>query len=380
VKFAASLEHEGGGGEAEAMTAVPARAHPGIAPLIHRQQGVLSSRQATTHGLAHETLRQRVLRGIWQRLLPGVYALQCGPPTWQQWLIAALVYAGEGSMLTGPAALAEYGLLPASARSGHLACIDVLVPHRTRRQNVPRDQTVAGTEHALDAPTAPALRIMRATRIPEPMDSGTLRLAPPARVVVDACLAEARGGAGEAAVQAIAERALASGRVSLTDLETELARALRRHSGPLRAYLARYRQQMRAAAAERLVAAVGTAIGPYDLPLREVTVYSGHTEVARTTLLWPSRAVVAAVDAPKAEVDSLERLGFAVVQVTAQDVAGDLSGALRRIESVLRERPEATLPAGVSLLPGSQRVRTANSPARTGRSRTLPRGGIGQAS
>src|ERR1700761_3225297 len=102
------------------MTSTLAQAHPGIAPLIHRQQGVLSSRQAAALGLAHETLRQRVLRGIWQRLLPAVYALQCGPPTWQQWLIAALVYAGEGSMLTGPAALAEHGLLTPSTHPGRL--------------------------------------------------------------------------------------------------------------------------------------------------------------------------------------------------------------------------------------------------------------------
>jgi hypothetical protein len=201
-------------------------------------------------------------------------------------------------------------------------------------------------------------------------------LAPPARAVVDTCLAEARLGAGES-VRATAERALAAGQVSLADLEAELARAPRRHSGPLRAHLAQHREQVRATAAERLIAAVGTAVGPHERPLRDVTVYSGHAEVARATVLWPSRAVAAAVDAPRRELDSLEQLGFAVLRVTSQDVAEDLPGVLRRIEAVLRQRPEATLPVGVSLLPGGQRVLTANSPARTGRSRMFPRGGTG---
>ena len=361
------------------MTPIPARAHPGIAPLIHRQQGVLSSRQAAAHGLAHETLRQRVLRGIWQRLLPGVYALQCGPPTWRQWLIGALVYAGEGSMLTGPAALAEHDLLPPGARPGP-PCIDILVPHRTRRQNVPAGRSAAGPPHPLDAPfpsSAPALRITRATRLPAPIGSGVLRLVPPARAIVDTCLAETRGGA-DGQVETTAGHALATNRVSLADLEVELTRAPRRHSARLRHYLAEYRENVRAAAAQQLAAAVTTAVGPHERPLRDAAVYCGRSEVTRAAALWPSRAVAAVVDAPPHEVDSLQRLGFAVVQVTPQDVATDLPAVLRRIDSVLRERPEATLPAGVAMLPGAQRVLTASSPARTGESRVLPRGGAGQ--
>lgn len=358
------------------MTKILAQAHPGIGPLIHRQQGVLGARQAAAHGLAHETVRQRVLRGIWQRLLPGVYALQCGPPTWRQWLIAALVYAGEGSMLTGPAALAEHGLLPPGGCS-ELPCIDVLVPHGTRRQNTAGARSGQGAAGTADTAAAPSLRIVRVTRPPVPIASGPLRLAPPARAVVDACLAAAAQGATDEAVETTAKRAVAAGRVSLADLEAELAKAPRRHSAPLRAYLAQCREQARLAAAQRLAAAVDVAGRP-DRPLRDVAVYSGRSEVARAAALWPSRAVAAAVDASKGELDSLARLGFAVVQVTPQNVAGDLPGVLRRIDGVLSNRPEATLPAGVSLLAGAQRVLTASSPARTGPARMLPRGGTGQ--
>lgn len=366
------------------MAKILTQAHPGIGPLIHRQQGVLSARQATAHGLAHETLRQRVLRGIWQRLLPGVYALQCGPPTWRQWLIASLVYAGEGSMLTGPAALAEHGLPPPEIRTG-ISRIDVLVPHQTRRQSVPGAEPPSrsgeanehghGTSRVPDPPAAPGLRIVRVIRPPTPLESDTLRLAPPARAVVDTCLAAAQcaAGAGRASVATTVEHALATGRVSLADLEAELATAPRRHSGPLRAHLAQQREQTRATAVNQLCAALDALTRhAHGRPLRDVAVFSGHSEVARAAVLWPTRAVAAAVDAPEYELASLRRLGFAVVQVTPQNITGDLPGVLRRIDGALRERPEATLPAGVSMLADAQRVLTASSPARTGRSRVLP--------
>jgi hypothetical protein len=395
VKSSILLEHERGSGEAGSMTKTLTRARheapvPGIpltspaGELIRRQQGVLSAAQAAAHGLAHETLRQRVLRGIWQRLLPGVYVLQCGPPTRRQWLIAALVYAGDGSMLTGSAALAELPLpepatsttpefpAPAGETAAPLnlsvppiapatlprppvfapSTIDVLVPHRTRRQNVP------GTSDT------PAVRVLRATRPPTPIASGPLRLAPAARAVIDACFSAASRGETNA-VEAIADQVLATGRAGLAELEAELARAPRRHSSHLRAHLARRREETRAAAAMRLAAAAeslgcgghGHGHGPEpgrslgrDRPLRDVAVYAGRRPVARAAALWPARAVAAAVDAAPHELESLERLGFAVIPVAPQHVAGDLPGLLNRISRVLKDRPEATLPAGVSMV------------------------------
>ena len=388
--------------DANAATATTAHAST-LRALIRHQQGVLSAAQAAAHGLPHETLRQRVLRGIWQRLLPGVYALQCGPPTWRQWLIAALVYAGDGSMLTGPAALLEHAIpvptapatpelrrpafitpatpelrrpisrttnpldsshsipaipvpipasLPNTPRPPAIARIDVLVPHRTRRQGVP------------GAPGVPGVRVIRTTRLPAPTEPGPIRLAPPARAVVDACFdAAARGDIST--VEAIADQALTSGHASLAELEAELTQAPRRHSSQLRNHLARRREQARAAAARRLAAAAdslgcqdqdrdhgqGRSPAPgHGRPLRDVVVYSDRFPVARAAALWPSRAVAAAVDAPPQELESLKRLGFAVIQVAAHHVADDLPGVLRRIGGVLRERPQAVLPAGVSMV------------------------------
>lgn len=431
----------------------PARARltdPAFSALIRRQHGVVTAAQAAAFGLPHETLRRRVARGIWQRLLTGLYVLQCGPPSTLQWSIAALLYAGECSMLTGPAALAAHRLpiprapatsplfahiappnltppnltrsnftppalcapfppampipvpvpipvpdelppllphlpaapIPAASIEGaaYVPRLDVLVPHRMRRQNV------AG------------IRIVRTTHLPVPIESGPLRFAPLAKAVIDTCLAVFEAGNADCAEVLIAAT-LADGRVGLAELDDALSLAPRRGAAALRGHLTRLRTSVRSAASRRLHDALTAAAREQSPPILDVTVYDGNRRVAQATALWPTRAVAAAVDAPEHEVKTLSNLGFAVVQIAPQQVAEDLPGVLRRVRTVLRERPEATLPSGVSLLPRArppaaplpapplppppprmrtQRVLTASSPARTGSGSLLPRGGTGQ--
>lgn len=347
MKFAVPLDQWDGGGEAEVMANMIGRESSALRELVERQQGVVSAAQAATCGLSHETLRQRVLRGIWQRLLPGVYALQGGPVSRAQWLTAAQLYAGEDSVLTGQAALFEYGLdltacaaaamatgtIPAAVANGSrpIGRLDVLVPHGHRRQN------------------APPVHITRTTRLPAPVRIGRLRLAPLARAVIDCCVASAAHAANHTTIDRILSTALADGRVKLEDLEYELARAPRRYSSALRAELTRIRAQSRATAARQFLDGLGRS-GPFGA-LRDVAVYAGQRRVARAAALWPTRAVAAAVDAPEHEVSTLSALGFAVVQVSPRRVAEDLAGLLRHLGSVLMARPEATMPSGVSLLP-----------------------------
>lgn len=435
---------------------------PAFSALIRRQHGVVTAAQAAAYGLAHETVRRRVARGIWQRLLTGLYVLQCGPPSTLQWSIAALLYAGERSMLTGPAALAAHRLpiprvpatsplfahiappnltppnltlpnltppnltpptlsvpfppavpipvsapipvpdelplppilarfprfapvpIPAASIDGvpYIPRLDVLVPHRMRRQNV------AG------------IRIVRTTHLPVPVEAGPLRFAPLARAVIDTCLAVFEAGNTDCAELLIAAT-LADGRVSLAELDDVLALAPRRGAAALRGHLTRLRTAARGAASHRLYDALTATAQDPSPPILDVAVYDGNRRVAQATALWPTRAVAAAVDAPEHEVKTLSNLGFAVVQIAPQRVADDLPGVLRQVRTTLRERPEATLPTGVSLLPRAtpfaaplptppahphpptarmrtQRVLTASSPARTGRGSLLPRGGTGQ--
>jgi hypothetical protein len=110
--------------------------------LLASQRDVLSRSQvlanvASAHGLTHR-LRPD---GPWQRLLPGVYLTTTGWPTPEQLQVAALLYAGPRSLITGRAALAFH-----EVRCPKAAVVDVLVPasssvtsrnfvviHRTRR-------------------------------------------------------------------------------------------------------------------------------------------------------------------------------------------------------------------------------------------------------
>ena len=311
---------------------------PHLRTLIDQQHGVLSAKQAVSNGLSRETMRRHVLRGLWQRPVPGVYALQGGPPNRLQWLIAAQLYAGEGSVLTGRATLSVYGLeVDPPEPTGAPAAIDpptfhlhALVPHRTRRQNVG------------------SLRITRTTRVPAPTRFGVLRVAPLARSVVDSCLASVEDG-DAASIDKTVTAALADGRVSLAELEYELDHTTRKHSGLLRTELAKLRTHERAAASSKLLDKIRVS-GPRGVML-DVAIYMGTVRVSRAAAVWPSRAVAVLVDAPEREIRALTALGFAVVNVQPRQVDEDAGGLLRHISNVLATRPEATLAAGISLLP-----------------------------
>ncbi len=93
-------------------------------------------------GLTDSGVRHRLQAGgRWQVLLPGVYLTVTGEPTRLQRDMAALLYVGPSSAITGPSALVSWGMAGLAARH-----VDVLVPagcqrssrrfvrvHRTRR-------------------------------------------------------------------------------------------------------------------------------------------------------------------------------------------------------------------------------------------------------
>ena len=68
--------------------------------------------------------------GKWQKLLPGVYLTVTGKPTAEQRLVAAILYAGQVSAITGPAAIRLHRL-----RSPGSDVIDVLIPWSAKRQS-----------------------------------------------------------------------------------------------------------------------------------------------------------------------------------------------------------------------------------------------------
>ena len=100
--------------------------HDALDALLRKQQLVVSRAQAADCGVTPAALQYRIRPGgPWQRLLPGVYLAVTGTPTPAQREIAALVYAGPGSVMTGLAALRRHGVrMPDGS---HIA---VLVPAR----------------------------------------------------------------------------------------------------------------------------------------------------------------------------------------------------------------------------------------------------------
>ncbi|WP_274558469.1 hypothetical protein [Streptomyces spiramyceticus] len=158
-------------------------------PLSHltdAQRRVLSAAQLRAHGVtAAKTAAQCRAGGPWQQILPGVFVLHPGPPTSEERLHAALLYAGrptaaglvpaqartEGEvtsygdvMVTGLAALALYRFSSAPPLLS-LDRIDVLVP-RTRRlrstgcARLVRAHAMPTTHQVSGVPVAPVARAL----------------------------------------------------------------------------------------------------------------------------------------------------------------------------------------------------------------------------
>ena len=101
---------------------------PAAAAEIARwQAGAISRRQLLDAGLTSKLIARRLMRGRWQQLYWGVYAVFTGPPPRETWLWAAVLRAGPGAVLSHLTAAELHGLLDAPAEA-----IFVTVP-ATRR-------------------------------------------------------------------------------------------------------------------------------------------------------------------------------------------------------------------------------------------------------
>src|ERR1700729_1790774 len=105
----------------------------GLGELLERQFSVASRGQLLSLGMKDNAMQYRVRAGgPWQALLPGVYLSLTGAPNLLQKEMAALLYAGPGSLITGPIALMHNGLRSPVVPEA----VDLLVPagrqrHRT---------------------------------------------------------------------------------------------------------------------------------------------------------------------------------------------------------------------------------------------------------
>src|SRR6185437_16537970 len=100
--------------------------------LLLEQLGVIARHQVPDTGLTAGALRHRLRPGgPWRTLLPGVYMAMSGTATPLQQEMAALLYAGEGSLVTGQAALRCHRIA-----TGEPDLVDVLVPVTRQRHDV----------------------------------------------------------------------------------------------------------------------------------------------------------------------------------------------------------------------------------------------------
>jgi hypothetical protein len=242
----------------------------GLGELLDQQFYVASRRQLLVLGMKDNAMQWRVRPGgPWQVLLPGVYLGLTGAPDLAQREMAALLYAGPGSLITGPVALMHHQL----RNPGLLDTVDVLVPAGRQRLSTG------------------FVRLHRTKRLPSRfVASGPVRLVPAARAVADTAwlLTDVRE------VRAVVADAVQRGRCTVTELAGELRDGPIRASAKFRSVLAEVAEGIRSTAEGDLRNLIRAARLP--MPLFNASLYAGDAFIAIPDAWWPEAGVAAEVD------------------------------------------------------------------------------------
>jgi hypothetical protein len=240
-----------------------------LAAVAAEQHGVIARAQALDCGMTERVLRYRARAGgPWQALLPGVYLTHTGRPDDDQRELAALLFAGAHSVLTGPAALRRYGL--SARRPG---TVDVLVPRATQRAD------------------AGFARLHRTARLPDMVcTAGAARFVLPARAVADT----ARGMTDLSSVRAVVAEAVQRGRCPVRLLAEELAAGPAQGSALLRRALAEVADGIRSAAEGDLRDLIVWAGLP--VPMFNPRLIVAGEFLAQPDCWWPGPGVAAEAD------------------------------------------------------------------------------------
>lgn len=237
--------------------------------ILEQQLDVLTRQQALTAGVTRHALTHRLRAGgPWRRLLPGVYVAVTGTPTIIQQQMAALLYAGRGSVITGLAAARHHRIrVPASEFT------DALMPASRRRRD------------------AAFVRLHRTTRMPDQVSLfGPLRYTLPARAVADTV----RGLDSLRDVRAVVADAVQRGSCSVPDLVAELAAGPDIGSALFREALTDVADGIRSAAEGDLKDLLARSGLP--MPLFNPMVFAGDCFIAKPDGWWPELGVAVEVD------------------------------------------------------------------------------------
>jgi hypothetical protein len=318
--------------------------------LAGEQYGIVTRKQALDCGMTEKALRHALTKpNGWRSVLPGVYLTVPDKLTTDQRDMAALLYAGPGSVITGVAAL----------RRHRIACldqdvVDVLIPGDDRRK-----------------PTG-FVRILRTHRMPEKYRiKGGLRFAYLPRAVGDA----ARTSRDRREVETFVGATMQDGSCTVELLVRELNEGPRAGTRVFRAVLADVTAGVRSAAEgdlKRLVDRSGI-----EKPMYNPMLYlPDGTFLCSPDLWWEKYGVAGEVDSlayhfrAKDYEDTtirhnrIERTGIHVlhwiprtIMRDGQTVKSDIQAALAA--AATRTPPRIiTVPAGQAPPPGCRPPRT----------------------
>ena len=238
--------------------------------LLIQQLDVIARSQAFAVGITDNALRHRLRPGgPWRALLPGVYMAASGSPTTLQQEMAALLYAGPGSVITGPAALRSHHI-----RTELTDIVDVLVPAARRRRDTQ------------------FVRLHRTTRMPERIwQAGLVRYAPPPRAVADAV----RALTSLRDVRAVVADAVQRDKCAISRLAAELGEGPAKGSVLFREAMAEVADGIRSAAEGDLRDLLARSGLP--MPLFNPSLYdAAGTFIARPDAWWPGLGIAVEVD------------------------------------------------------------------------------------
>jgi hypothetical protein len=296
--------------------------------IVQEQHSVVSRGQAFACGMSRTALQLRIASsGPWQRILPGVYLAVTGGITQYQREMAALLYGGSASLITGPTAVRRHGL-----RSPGPDTVDLLIPAGRRRQD------------------AAFVRVQRTQRMPSRMFvTGKIRFAEAPRAVADAARSLTRFDDDRAVVcEAVQRRAC-----TVAELAAELEAGPSAGSALLRAALAEVADGVRSVAE----ADFRDLILRSDLPrpvFNARLIDVDGTLIAVTDAWWQDAGVAAEIDSRAYHLaaadqdrtterhDMLTARGILALHFAPKRVKGNPVGVLRDIRQAIekgRQRP-----------------------------------------
>lgn len=238
--------------------------------ILQEQHSVISRGQAFACGMSRTALQLRIASpGPWQRILPGIYLAVTGQITQYQREMAALLYGGQESLISGRAAVLRHGL-----RSPGSDAVDLLIPAGRRRRD------------------AAFVRVHRTQRMPANMFvTGEIRFAEVPRAVADAARSMTRFDD----VRAVVCEAVQRKACTVAELAAELEAGPSAGSALLRAALAEVADGIRSVAE----ADFRVLILRSDLPrpvFNARLIDVDGTLIAITDAWWQDAGVAAEVD------------------------------------------------------------------------------------